>query len=337
MKIFFVSILIVLLGCSEEVKQSAERMIDSTKPSTQQQNFAYHKGISLKINPKVGQVFTFKTQIDQNIQQTFDTIKVNTLHNQTFVYSLFTKSNNPSDGIIFDVVYRSIQQKIKTPIVTISANSESKDNQNNPLDYFYKILVGKGFRLQIKENGKKVQLYGLDSISSEVFRTLSKKKQFTPSELEGLKQITQEFFNPEELKKNFEKTFEILPDSIIHLHSKWKTTKTVAQPIPTQIFNEYTLDKISGDTFFVSVNSNFIFKKPSQTISNQPNIKKMSGNQTGEIKLDKNTGMTLFGNFFQQVNIEYELPPTPQTNNKVLTVPMNVRTNFNFELIDDKK
>lgn len=336
MKKVVLLLLFLLLACTEEGKHAASKQEDTTKTSNAHIGVPSFDKFTLRLNPKEGQNYTYKSTIEQNILQTIDTMQVRTYHNQTFVYSFQTKENNPTEGVTFDVFFRSIQQKLQTPVLTIYANTDNKVSQSNPLEFFYRSLIGKGFKIKVKNNGKEVKLFGIDSLAQSVYRTLENKR-LSEIELNGLKQMTQEFFNPEEMKKNFEKTFEIFPDSAISKNSKWKIVKTVTQPIPAQVINVYTLDDVSIDTVLISVYSKIIFTKPSKTTPNQPNIKNMSGNQTGSLKLDKNTGMTLFGKFAQSINIEYELPASPQTNNKSMKIPMNIKTNFLFELTNDKK
>ncbi|MGQ9819817.1 MAG: DUF6263 family protein [Candidatus Kapaibacteriales bacterium] len=336
MKIIAFILVALLLSCSEKGKQTAENPKEPTTTKSVEKQIKTRESIILKLNPKVGQNYTFKVTIDQDIEQTFDTMKIKTFHNQVFIYSLQAINNNPAGGIEFDVVFRSIQQKLQTPAITIYANTDSNKKQNNPLETFYKSLIGKGFRIRVQQNGKNVELKGLDSLAQVVYRSLSKRKDLTEIELAGLKQITEEFFNPEEMKKNFEKTFEIYPDTAIEKNSKWTITKITKQPIPARIVNEYTLEKIIGDTTYLVLNSKIFFDKPPQSSNGQPYIKKMSGNQTGNLKIDNNSGMTIWGKFIQQIKVEYELPPSQPTNNKQMLIPMSIRTNFTYELIEGK-
>lgn len=337
MKIIVFFSLVFLLACSQDNKQTAEKPKEQTTTQSSGQKVENKERIILKLNPRVGENYTYKVTIDQNIDQTIDTMKIKTLHNQVFIYSLQTKSNNSTDGIVFDVVFRSIQQKLQTPMVTIYANTDSKNEENNPLESFYKSLIGKGFRIRVKQNGKNVELFGLDSLAQVVFHSFSKRKETSNIELEGLKQMTQEFFNPDEMKKNFEKTFEIYPDTAVIKNSQWTITKIIKQPIPAQVVNEYTLENISGDTALIALSSKIIFEKPKEILKGQPNIKNMSGNQSGKVKIDSQSGMTTWGKFSQKIKIEYELPPSPQTNNKSMIIPMSIRTNFIYELIDEKR
>lgn len=337
MKIVVFISFVLFLACSQDNKHIVEKPKEQTIKRSAGEESKIKEGIILKLNPKVGENYTFKVTIDQNIDQTIDTMKIKTLHNQTFVYSLQTKSNNPTEGIIFDAVFRSIQQKLQTPVVTIYANTNSKKEKDNPLETFYKSLIGKGFSIRVKQNGKNVELFRLDSLAQVVYRSLSKRKEISDIELEGLKKMTQEFFNPDEMKKNFEKTFEIYPDTPIFKNSQWKITKTIKQPIPAQVVNEYILESLNLDTALVALSSKIIFEKPKEILNELPNIKNMSGNQTGKLKIDSKSGMTVWGKFSQQIKIEYELPPSPQTNNKTLIIPMSIRTNFLYELIDEKQ
>lgn len=337
MKIVVFLSLIFLLACSQDNKHIAEKPKEQTTAQSVREEVKAENEIILKLNPKVGENYTFKVTIDQNIDQTIDTMKIKTLHNQTFIYSLQAKSNNVIDGITFDVFFRSIQQKLQTPVVTIYANTDSKKEGNNLLETFYKSLIGKGFKIRVKQNGKEVELFGLDSLAQVVYHSLSKRKEISNIEIEGLKQITQEFFNPDEMKKNFEKTFEIFPDTPIFKNSQWTITKITKQPIPAQIVNEYTLENIIGDTALVALSSKIFFEKTKGISSGQLNIKSMSGNQSGKLKIDSKSGMTTWGKFSQQIKIDYELPPAPQTNNRVMIIPMSIRTNFLYQLIDEKQ
>jgi hypothetical protein len=160
---------------------------------------------------------------------------------------------------------------------------------------------------------------------------ISKRKEFSGVDKNVLSQLVNSFFNPNEMRKNFEKLFEIYPSKKVSVGENWTIDKEVSEPIPAKISNTFLLKNISNDTLFLVQESKITFKKQAQK-SNEPQITELSGNQSGNLSVSRSTGVVLNNKVKQQINLVYTFPPSPQTNNKQVKVVTNIKSNFVFEL-----
>ncbi len=323
-------ILFLLVGCSE--RKSGPQEKTKSEQTTAKRGNSASAPILLRLNPQIGKKYIFKNVVSQTITQTIDSQKVNTTHNQTIVYSLTPNKFEQSQSITFDVAFESIEQQITTPMLKIEASTLGKSQKPTPLEIFYRALIGKSFRVKVSSAGKDVELSGTDSIVQNVLRNIARKKEFTGIDKNTLEQLIQNFFNPEDFKKSFEKLFEIFPSKSISVGESWEISRNTSEPIPAKVLNKFQLQKVSGDTLFVQLNSKVGFGKP-QTQPNQPSIQDIRGTQSGTLYINKNTGLIFYGKIQQNVKVIYSIPASPQTNNKPLTVPTDVSTSFLLEIM----
>ncbi len=326
--------LLLFAGCSERkgIPQDQKKAEPVASEKADKTTSGTAGSVLFQLNPEIGREYTFKNTVLQTITQTIDSQKVNTTHNQTIVYSLKANQYEPNKSITFDVIFKSIEQQITTPMLKIEASTSQKNQKPTPLEIFYRALIGKNFRVKVSHDGKGVQLAGTDSIVGSVLKNISHKKEFTGIDKSTLEQLIQNFFNPQDFKRSFEKLFEIYPAKPIAIGESWEITRHISEPIPTKVINKFQLQKVSGDTLLVQLNSKVSFDKPQQQ-ANQPSIQDIKGTQSGTLYVDKNSGLIFLGTIQQSVKIIYSLPASPQTNNKPLTIPTDVSTTFLLEIM----
>jgi hypothetical protein len=326
--------LLLFAGCGE--RRNAPQDQTKTKPITSETGdrttLKTAGSVLFRLNPQIGKEYIFKNTVLQTITQTIDSQKVNTTHNQTIVYSLKAKRYEPNESITFDVAFKSIEQQIATPMLKIEASTLQKNQKPTPLEIFYRTLIGKNFRVKVSPDGKDVQLAGTDSIIGNVLKNISRKKEFVGIDRSTLEQLIQNFFNPQDFKRGFEKLFEIYPTKPITIGESWEITHHISEPIPTKVLNKFQLQNISGDTLLVQLTSKVGFDKPQQQ-ANQPSIQDIKGTQSGTLYVDKNSGLIFLEKIHQSVKIIYTIPASPQTNNKLLTIPTDVSTTFLLEIM----
>lgn len=326
--------LALFVACSERRNVPQEQT--RTKPATSEKGNKTTSGtansVLFRLNPQIGKEYIFKNTVLQTITQIIDSQKVNTTHNQTIVYSLKASKYEQNKSISFDVTFKSIEQQIITPMLKIEASTLQKNQKPTPLEIFYRALIGKNFRVKVASDTKDIQLAGTDSIVANVLKSISRKKEFTGIDKGTLEQLIQNFFNPQDFKRGFEKLFEIYPAKPITIGESWEITRYISEPIPTKVLNKFQLQNISGDTLFIQLTSKVGFDKPQQQ-ANQPSIQAIKGTQSGTLYVDKNSGLIFLEKIQQSVKIIYAIPASPQTNNKPLTIPTDVSTTFLLEII----
>lgn len=327
-------VLLLFVGCSErrDVPHDPTKSKQITSGESNSAALKTDGSVFFQLNPQIGKEYIFKNTVLQTITQTVDSQQISTTHNQTIVYSLKTNKYETNKGITFDVAFKSIEQQIITPMLKIEASTLQKNPNPTPLEIFYRALVGKSFYVKVSPDRKDVQLAGTDSIVENVLNSISRRKEFAEIDKNTLEQLVQNFFNPQDFKRSFEKLFEIYPAKPIAIGESWEITRHISEPIPTTVLNKFQLQKISGDTLFVQLASKVIFDKPKQQ-ANQPSIQDIKGIQSGTLYINKNSGLIFIEKIQQSVKIIYTIPASPQTNNKPLTIPTDVSTTFLLEIM----
>jgi hypothetical protein len=333
-KIFvLLAIFVVLFGCKENqrVSESQNSSKKTTSSGNNIQNTANSNLIDLRLKPVVGKEYIFRNELVQDISQRIDTINAETKNTQTIIYSLKPVKIDSAGTILFQVSFKSIQHKIVSPLFTVEVNTSKPNREPAPLEIFYSSLIGKTFGLKVNSDGKNVSLISFDSVLKTSLEQISKRKEFSGVDKNVLSQLVNSFFNPNEMRKNFEKLFEIYPSKKVSVGENWTIDKEVSEPIPAKISNTFLLKNISNDTLFLVQDSKITFKKQAQK-SNEPQITELSGNQSGNLSVSRSTGVVLNSKVKQQINLVYTFPPSPQTNNKQVKVVTNIKSNFVFEL-----
>jgi len=331
--IFFIGVVIILFGCKENQRVSESQAL--RKQSKSNSNFSQDQTnsnlIDLRLKPTIGKELIFRNQLVQDITQTIDTIQAKTKNTQTIVYSLTPIEIDSAGSIFFRVNFKSIQQKIVSPLFTLEVNT-SKPNRNPlPLETFYSSLVGKSFGLKVNSDGKNISLISFDSVLKNSLEQISKRKEFSGVDKNLLSQLVNNFFNSKEIEKSFEKFFEVYPSKKVSIGENWTIEKEVGEPIPAKISNNFVLKNVSNDTLYLLQESKISLKKGRQNVE-EPQISELSGRQSGDIVLSRTTGIVLRSEVKQQINLVYTFPPTSQTNNKQVKVVTKIKSNFTFEL-----
>ncbi|MCX7880180.1 MAG: DUF6263 family protein [Ignavibacteria bacterium] len=325
---------IILLGCAEQ-KPNSEREVEQKNQVTVDSLTKGQKpkdSIFFFLNPVLEKEYVFKTTMQQTVTQTSDTQKVETKQQQSVVYSLKPKSISQTGLILFEVSFKSIEQKIHSPLISFELNTKKKRKENTPIETFYNSLIGKLFYLRVGKNGSDVEIFGVDSLINNIVNEILAKDEFKGADKASLSHIISSFFNSSELKKNFEKFFEIYPKKPVSISEPWTNIKTIQEPLPAEIQNQFQIKSISGDTLQLTLKSKVNFKKIEQK-ERDVNITNLKGSQEGIFYVSYGTGLILKSKIIQNVSLLYSFPPTPQTQNKSLTIPTFISTTFQLEVL----
>ncbi|MCX7909410.1 MAG: DUF6263 family protein [Ignavibacteria bacterium] len=332
MKSFLVLIVFSMIFISCETKKLAdEKKLDSTRVSVANKEQVGDGSINLVLNPQLGNLYRFESRLEQKIVQKMDTVSAETKHNQLIKYTLIPLMKDSLGNFLFEAKFSEIEQEIHSKLISVSASTKKVSKEPTPLELFYNSLVGKGFRFKVNNKGRNIQLIGVDSLFNIVIEQLQQRKEFKGVDKALLQQIIGSFFNANELRKGFEKLFEVYPDNLVKLGEKWEIQKNVNDPIPAKIVNTFTLKSVQIDTLFVDLVSNIQFEKQ-KTKENEPKLVELSGKQNGLLIINKVTGLMLSSKLQQQISIIYQVPPSTQTNNKAINIQTKISSNFYLKL-----
>jgi len=157
-------------------------------------------------------------------------------------------------------------------------------------------LIGQSFSMVVNKNGEVVEVKGM----TEIFDNMIERVGLDT--MQGGKQAIAGFkeqFSDEQVKKNFSESFNMLPNKNIKIGDTWNisTDKSVmGMGIKTE--NTYTLKEIKGNQAIVDIVSTFLTDKTEEGML----AMEMDGTQTGTLKIDINTGLTIEGDIKQMIN-----------------------------------
>lgn len=329
-KLFFFFFVFILLSCEtkklSDAKESSnlqDERISVAKQTTDKFN--------LELSPELGKEYQFESRLEQKITQKIDTLNAVTNHHQKIIYVLRPIEQDTLNNFLFTVKFKIIQQNISSQLFTVDVNTQIKSKNETPLDIFYGNLIDKEFKLKVDKKGKKITLFGVDSLINSVINQMLKIKEFKGMDKSMLSQIVGSFFNQYELNKSFEKIFNIYPEQSVTTGSSWQIELSPIDPVPTKIVNTYTLNSLKNDSMFVNLSSTIQFNKEIIKESN-PDLTEINGKQNGYLILDRRTGLVKDSKLIQQIKMVYKIPPSAQTNNKPLTIVTNVNSVFYLRL-----
>lgn len=285
----------------------------------------------LELNPELGKEYHFESRLEQKITQKIDTLNAITNHFQKIVYVLQPKEKDTFGNFLFSVKFKTIQQNISSQLFTVDVNTQLRSKSETPLDIFYGNLIDKEFKLIVDKKGKNISLLGVDSLINSVISQMLKLKEFKGIDKSMLSQIVGSFFNQNELKKSFEKIFNVYPEQPVTTGSSWEIHLFPTEPIPSHIINTFTLNSLRNDTLLVDLTSAIQFNKEKLREFNQ-DLTELTGKQNGSLVLDKRTGLVKDSKIMQQIKIVYKIPPSAQTSNKPLKIVTNVYSVFYLHL-----
>ncbi|MFN3306017.1 MAG: DUF6263 family protein [Candidatus Kapaibacteriota bacterium] len=329
---FFLILLFVLLIFACEAKKVADERRDSNLPDSKEFVEQHNSNkFLLELNPELGKEYLFESRLEQKITQKMDTLHAITSHIQKILYAIQPKEKDTFSNYIFLVKFKTIQQNISTQLFTFEVNTQLKSKHKTPLDIFYGNLIDKEFKLTVDKKGKNITIFGVDSLLNSVIGQMSKSNEFKGIDKSMLSQIVGSFFNQNELKKSFEKLFNIYPEQLVTTGDSWEIHLFPTEPIPSKIVNTYTLNSLRNDTLWVNLTSDIQFNKD-KVRELDTDLAELSGKQNGHLVLDRRTGMIKDSKIIQQIKLVHKIPPSEQSNNKPLRIVTNVYSVFYLHL-----
>ncbi len=333
--LFILQIFLFIFSC-ESKKIADEKQLDTLRQLHTSDTGITTDGILLQLNPQMGGEYVFESRLEQKILQKLDTLSSETKHNQRIVYFINFKEKDSLNNLVFEVKFKSIEQNITAQGLSVKANTNIKSKDPTPLEVFYSTLVDKDFLVKVNKQGQNIVLLGIDTLINKVIDQMLRRKEFQGVEKSLLSQIVGSFFNQNELRKGFEKIFEIYPKEPINIGTTWTISKFVNDPIPAIIVNKFTLKSIQNDSLLIDLISKVEFQKE-KTKEGEPKLIELMGKQNGNLVVNKLTGLINKSELKQQIRIVYQIPPSTQTNNKAVKMVTNVTTVFNLSVKEISK
>ncbi len=255
------------------------------------------ENITLKFSPTVAKKYEISMDYVQNIDMGGMGEMQNTI---LFVYHLLIKEKDADQNTIILTTFKKIGFNTKSPQGDMSFDSDvdatPDDMGSAMISKIFGGLIGQSFSMVVNKNGEVVEVKGM----TEIFDNMIERVGLDT--MQGGKQAIAGFkeqFSDEQVKKNFSESFNMLPNKNIKIGDTWNisTDKSVmGMGIKTE--NTYTLKEIKGNQAIVDIVSTFLTDKTEEGML----AMEMDGTQTGTLKIDINTGLTIEGDIKQMIN-----------------------------------
>lgn len=238
-----------------------------------------------QLNLEKGKTYPFNLR--ESEEQTLSSPKGSeSIKNESYDEINFTVQDTKNDKYQLLVTFVSKSNKVSAQGKTISVDTKTvKPNDENLARTYtlFKALVGTSFNLEVDKNGKVTDTKNMENIYKKVEKELKpnlKKEEFD-AVFSGIKAT----LNPEVFKKQFEAILVKFPSQGVQQGDSWKD-----KPEKSISDINYKLTTLDDNQAIISVSSAMKPDSKSQSQNGLTMTASISGNQTGTLTVDAQSG-----------------------------------------------
>jgi hypothetical protein len=235
---------------------------------------------------------TYEYNMDYDMEQNMQDQEIN-----TNLKGNYTLDVTADDGNIktLKTTYQRIAMNVAMPGRTMSIDSDkadtaSKGEINDPgqlMNAMFSALKGKSFMMKVDKEGKVLEVTGLNELAQAMVSSMNLKPEMRSMAQQAFSQQ----FNEQSVKDMFSQSFNIFPNKPVKAGDTWEKSFSGSATLPIQMTTNYTVKSIDGDFVILDSRSNLNFGDDN----------KMSGTQSGTMKVNAKTGLVEDGTFEQKV------------------------------------
>ena len=267
--------------------------------------------VSIKIQPKTGDVLKFKmvkSSSETNVSPLTDNKEVTNAQTETYYFTQEVSEINESGVITYKMKYDSIivssTMSVGDSSVTLTYNSNIKDSISAKTEFIvYNNITNSNFKIRVSGNGELYDVYELETIYDKVLKTLG--DTLAAREKEGVKENIHM-----SMKDVISGQFQEFPKNEIYKDSVWSLTKTSDNPpFPFKNIITYKVKDITKEekgnfvTIEATLNVEFI-NKENKTKEGTMKIEKSDAGGSGTTKFNLSRGTLLKKETVQKINID---------------------------------
>lgn len=282
-------------GCqkSDESKSDTSRNTDLIKKD------AAGDKLTLRIKPKVGDVFNYKLHIEQNGSESSTLNKGNEIKNFQIMDLYFMNEVmeiNESGIITYKVRYDSIIVNVgasdKDTSYSVTYNSGVKDSIYKKSDFItFNTLIGNDFRVRVSALGEVTTIYDLEKIQNIIF------KEYGDTLEADEKDIVKKSLE-DQLKELTQTQYQMFPEKEVIKDSTWTSVQqTVLGSFPVENILNYTVTSIEvrEDNFIIGLTAGLGFKILENTFKEKTTgitykLEDIKGGGSGKIQFNISRG-----------------------------------------------
>jgi hypothetical protein len=257
-------------------------------------------------NLKKGKVYDYNMDFD--MEQEMQGQKVNTKMESEYSIEVTDDDGNLKT---LKATYERIALNVSLPGRNIQADSDkidtvNKEAVNEPghlMNAMFGALKGKSFFVKVDKEGKVTEVNGMNEIAQSMISGLNIKEELKPMAQQAFSQQ----FNEQNIKDMFSQSFNIFPNKPVKIGDTWEKKVNGSAAMPINMTTVYKVQSIDGNMVTLNTNSKMDFTGDS----------KMSGNQTGIMKVDASSGLVTKGNFEQKITGQMNMITKGKVTGKV--------------------
>lgn len=199
------------------------------------------------------------------------------------------------------VSYKSIRLHVQSPGFEMTIDSDKPAEKYTGTDIVERIInsmtrlatriVGKKFTLKINEEGKVLEVSGVDEMIDSMTDSSGLDQDIKNEVIASLKGQ----FNKGIIKEQFSQAFTIFPNKEVKVGDSWEKDISASGAMPSRYLTTYTVKAIEGNHVTLSTNTK---------ITSKAGDSDATGTQTGEVIVDSRTGLMINANFNQHIEAQ---------------------------------
>lgn len=280
--------------------------------------FSLSAQIDLKYNLKKGQTFKILSTAEQDIDQEImgQSMKVKQTYIQGVKYEVVSVfGGNAKINCTF---YRTAFD-VSSMAMSMSYDSEDEStDENNPLSLTFGSMLNKSFSIQLSFNGKVQSVEGMDAIINDIMDAAGTDEN-TKAQMQAQLETQ---FSGEAIGKSLEQGLNFFPPNGKAAEGDEWSFEASLGVYDVNIQNSYSLQSFDQNTATITLNSTIDADNFTQEMNGQEMQMSMKGNQSGEIQIERSTGMIIQG----VINQDMEATAAMMG----MTVPMKIKSTNTF-------
>lgn len=292
--VFFAGILF-FSGCQKSDEQKSEILGNADLIK----NDSAGERISLRMKPKVGDVFNYKLHIEQNGSESSTLNKGNELKNfqiMDLYYINEVMEINDAGIITYKVRYDSIMVNVgasnKDTSYSLVYNSNVKDSVYKKSDFItFNTLIGNDFRVRVSSLGEVTTIYDLEKIQNMIY------KEYGDTLEADEKDIVKKSLE-DQLKELIQTQYQIFPEKEVKKDSAWTNVQqTVLGSFPVENILNYTVKSLEkrDNAYIIGITAGLDFKILENTFKEKTTginykLEDVKGGGSGKIQFNLSRG-----------------------------------------------
>ena len=242
-----------------------------------------HAQIRLSFNPTQGETYVYRFNSEQTTNQTVMGMEMPSTVTMDMLFAM-TANNSNDNEVQVEFTYK----EIATRMSSLMGNLEISSTLEGAAAQMFNAIIGKPIGVVFRRDGSVQSISGLDAVTEGL----------NPADPSAA--ILLSTFNEDAMRQMFEQSFNMYPSDAVNIGDSWNNDIQLSMMgMDSDIRSTYTLRSVNGNIATIDLVS------VSTTTIEQNEI---SGESTGQITLDINTGMiitstmttTMSGNFVME-------------------------------------